>query len=241
MSLHILQIPVWSDNYIYLLRDGASGRTAAVDPSEAGALNQVLEEKKWPLDFIFSTHHHFDHVGGNLELKKKRGCRIFAYEGDFHRIPGADKKLREGEAFFLGETEFQTLFVPGHTLGHIAFWSPGEGVLFCGDTLFAMGCGRLFEGSPEQMFDSLSKIKKLPRETLIYCAHEYTQENARFALTVDGGNPRLAERAALVDSLRSRGRPTVPFRLSGEWETNPFVRAESSGEFARLRRLKDRF
>ena len=241
MGLRVLQIPVWTDNYIYLLRDEASRQTAALDPAEAGAVNQILADRKWALDFIFNTHHHFDHVGGNLDLKKKWGCQVFGYGADAQRIPGISRELKKNERFLFGETALQVLFVPGHTLGHIAFWSPGENVLFCGDTLFAMGCGRLFEGSPEQMFESLSKIKALPEETLVYCAHEYTEDNARFALTVDSENPRLAQRAKLVSRLRSEGRPTVPFRLGEERETNPFLRAGSSGEFARLRRLKDQF
>ncbi len=239
--MQILQIPVWTDNYIYLLRDESSGQTAAVDPAEAGAVNRVLNDRRWRLNFIFNTHHHFDHTGGNLELREAWGCRIFGYEGDAARLPGISRKLRQGERFFLGGTEFQVLFVPGHTSGHIAFWSPGAGALFCGDTLFAMGCGRLFEGAPEQMFASLSQIKALPPETLVYCAHEYTEANARFALSVDGKNPRLAKRAELARKQRSRGMPTVPFRLKDELETNPFIRAADAGEFARLRRLKDQF
>ncbi|MGI9548494.1 MAG: hydroxyacylglutathione hydrolase [Bdellovibrionales bacterium] len=241
MSLKILQIPIWEDNYIYLLHEKVSQKTAVIDPAEAGIVNQYLQDQNWKLDFIFNTHHHHDHVGGNRELKKKWGCKVFAYQGDAHRIPGIDATLKEGDEVSFGKILFKILFVPGHTSGHIAYWSEKENLLFCGDCLFAMGCGRLFEGTPEQMFNSLSKIKKLKDSTMVYCAHEYSLKNAQFSLTLEKDNILLKKRLKHLKQLREQNRPTVPFSLKEEKLTNPFLKAKTSEEFAKIRSLRDQY
>ena len=174
MNFEIHQIPLWEDNYIYLLHEKEADKTAVIDPGEAQIVHRFLKNKNLKLDFILTTHHHFDHTGGNLQLKQDWNCKVYGFKEDEQRIPGIDISLKEGEQVFIGHLGFEVLSVPGHTLGHIAFWNKQNQILFCGDTLFAMGCGRLFEGSPEQMFSSLNKIKKLPKKSLIYCAHEYS-------------------------------------------------------------------
>lgn len=253
VTIHTL--PVLSDNYVFLVHDAAGGATAAVDPAEAEPVLQALAERGWRLDFIWNTHHHGDHVGGNRELKARTGCRVLGAAADAERIPGLDVALREGDCFSLGKTAVQVLAVPGHTLGHLAFRLPEAQRLFCGDTLFGLGCGRLFEGSAGQMWDSLRRLALLPEETLVYCAHEYTEANGRFALTVEPGNPRLAERLRAVRASREAGRPSVPFTLAEELAANPFLRphsaeiranlglttAEDVAVFAELRRRKDGF
>ena len=241
MSFEIYQIPLWEDNYIYLLHEKTKNQTAVIDPGEAKAVNQFLKSKNLKLDCILSTHHHFDHTGGNLELKKQWDCKIYGFKGDEQRIPGINISLKEGETVSVGALSFEVLYVPGHTLGHIAFWNKQHQILFCGDTVFAMGCGRLFEGTAEQMFSSLSHIKKLPEKSLIYCAHEYTLKNARFALTVEPGNSDLKKRFQKVEALRKQNQPTVPFYLEEELLTNPFLRSKTVSEFAKIRRLRDRF
>ena len=179
-EIHI--VPALRDNYIYILRSG--NQTAAVDPSEAAPVLKFLKDRAWGLDFIWNTHHHYDHTGGNLELKRVYDCRICGFEEDRPRLPGLDRGLSDGERVLLGETEAKALFIPGHTLGHIAFYFPREKRLFCGDTLFGLGCGRIFEGTAQDMFESLGKLKKLPEETLIYCGHEYTEANGKFVLSL---------------------------------------------------------
>lgn len=243
MSLKVFQIPVLTDNYIYLLREeGEGGKTAVVDPALASPVQSFLDKRGWELDFILNTHHHWDHTGGNLELKTRWRCPVVGWASDGHRLPGMDFPLREaGEVFQMGKSKSRVLFLPGHTSGHIAYWFFEEGKLFCGDTLFAMGCGRLFEGTPEQMFNSLSQIKALPPETTIYCAHEYTEQNGRFALTVAPHNPDLKLRMKQVRLQRKENKPTVPFTLKEELKTNPFLQAETSKEFASLRGRKDVF
>ncbi|HVR30504.1 MAG TPA: hydroxyacylglutathione hydrolase [Thermoanaerobaculia bacterium] len=253
--LDIEILPILSDNYVYLLRDPAKGATAVVDPGVAGPVLTRLEEAGWGLDWILSTHHHQDHTGGNLELKQRTGCRIAGPAGERDAIPGIDVELAEGDRFPLGEAEAVILETPGHTRGHISYWFEGSSAVFCADTLFALGCGRVFEGTPPQMWASLQKLAALPPATRVYCGHEYTQSNARFAVTVDPQNSALARRAADVDRLRAAGRPTVPSTLGEELETNPFLRAGDPGirrvlgmtdapdadVFAEIRRRKDRF
>ena len=240
--MKVYQIPCLADNYIYILRDEKSDKTAAIDPSLSEPVNQFLKTKDWSLDFIFNTHHHFDHTGGNLELKKEWGCEIYGYEKDSHRVPGIDKELKDEEEFFFGETLFKTIFTPGHTSGHVVFWLPEEKKLFCGDTLFAMGCGRLFEGTAEEMFESLKKIKKLPKDTLVYCAHEYSQKNAQFALSLGGGqNPHLKTRSLSIKNLRGKQESTIPFSLQEDLLTNPFLQADTCEKFAKIRTLRDQF
>ncbi len=233
--LEILQIPVLTDNYIYLVHEPNGWATAAIDPALAEPVLEALERKGWTLTHILNTHHHGDHVGGNLELKRHTGCAVVAMARDKERIPGIDVEVAEGDVIGLGHAEARVLDVPGHTSGHIAFWFQEDNALFCGDTLFGLGCGRLFEGHAEEMWASLEKIRALPPSTRIFCAHEYTEANGRFALTVEPGNPALADRLGRVRALRGQGLPTVPFLLEEELEANPFLRPESLAIRHRLR------
>jgi len=254
--IEVSLLPVLTDNYIYLVRDSESGQTAVVDPAIAAPVLAALEKRGWQLDYIFNTHHHHDHVGGNLQLKQATGCKIVGAANDKARIPGLDIALKDGEHINLGSHCFQALETPGHTLGHIVYYCADSDLLFCGDTLFSLGCGRLFEGSAEQMWHSLQKIKALPGSTKVYCAHEYTQANGRFALTVDADNADLQRRIAEVAELRSQNLPTLPSTIGLECATNPFLREDSSSlrysvlaseqdlpaqVFAKLRQLKDQF
>lgn len=253
--LEIHQIPVLNDNYVYLAHDNQSGQTAVVDPALAGPVMQVLQNKGWTLTHILNTHHHWDHVGGNLELKISTGCIVVGARADRNRIPGIDIEVSEGDDFQLGEARAEVLEVPGHTRAHIAYWFAESNALFCGDTLFAMGCGRLFEGTAEQMWHSLSKFKSLPGSARVYCAHEYTQTNGRFALTVEPNSAALQERMREVDRLRQENLPTIPSTLEQERATNPFLRSDDAeiqknlglegmrptDVFAEIRRRKDDF
>lgn len=254
-KLEVEQVPVLRDNYVYLLHDPATQATAAVDPSVAEPVQERLAAKGWRLTHILNTHHHDDHTGGNLALKRATGAQVVAARHDAQRIPGIDIEVGDGDAFLLGTAAAMVIAVPGHTLGHIAYWFPESQALFCGDTLFAMGCGRLFEGTPEQMWHSLLKLRGLPDDTLVYCAHEYTQSNARFARLVERDNADLLARVADIDARRSRRLPTVPSLLSLERATNPFLRADEErvkkgvglpyaepvDVFAEIRRRKDAF
>ena len=224
--LEIRRIPALTDNYLWLIREPKSGLVAVVDPAEAAPVEAALATMGWKLTHILNTHHHKDHVGGNLALKEKWGCHIVGPAADAERIPGIDEEVGDGETYRLGEESCEVFDVPGHTRGHIAYWFPDSDALFCGDTLFALGCGRLFEGTPEQMWRSLGKFDVMPDETRVFCAHEYTQANARFALTVDGGNEALIARAKAVDEARAQGQATVPSTLGEERATNPFLRAD---------------
>lgn len=225
-TLAIHQIPVLSDNYVYLAHDPDTGATAVIDPAVAAPVLRTLEEFGWRLTHILNTHHHGDHVGGNLELIEKTGCTVVGPGHDADRIPGIAVRVREGDRVTLGRAEATVIEVAGHTRGHIAYHFAEDRVLFCGDTLFSAGCGRLFEGSPAQMWDSLKKLRALPEDTRVYCAHEYTQKNTEFALSVDPDNAALREYAAAVRQLRRQDRPTVPSRLSTECAVNPFLRVD---------------
>jgi len=225
--LTIIQIPVLTDNYIYLIHDPASGETAVVDPALAQPVLDVLDKQGWRLTYILNTHHHWDHVGGNLELKQKTGCKIIAAQLDRDRIPGIDSGVSENDVISLGKHMARVISTPGHTSGHIVYHFTKDGALFCGDTLFVMGCGRLFEGTPEQMWDSLQKLKALPPSTQIYCTHEYTQANGRFALNVEPDNSQLQQKMIEVQRLRAENKPTVPSTIEQERATNPFFRADS--------------
>lgn len=254
--LEILQIPVLDDNYIYLAHEPQSGDTAVIDPALAGPVLQQAADKGWRITHILNTHHHGDHVGGNMEIKQATGCTIVGPRADRDRIPGIEIELGDGDSYSLGGAEARVFDVPGHTRGHIAYWFADSDALFIGDTVFALGCGRLFEGTPEQMWHSIGKIRGLPGSTRIYCAHEYTQANARFAVTVDPDNAALAARSAEIDRLRAQGKPTVPSTLAEENATNPFLRADDPAlaaalgmeagadpvaVFAEVRGRKDRF
>lgn len=225
MEIH--QFPCLQDNYGFLLHDPESGLTATIDTPDAAAILAEANRRSWHLTHIFNTHHHRDHAGGNLELKQQTGCMIVGPRADAARIPGIDLAYGEGDEFLFGGHRIQVFDTPGHTRGHIVYYLPDDGVAFVGDTLFAMGCGRLFEGTAEQMWSSLQKLLRWPDETRVYCAHEYTQTNARFALTVEPRNPDLIERASEIDRLRARHMPTVPTNIGLERKTNPFLRPDS--------------
>ena len=225
--LEIQQIPVLNDNYIYLIHDAESGDTAVVDPAVAEPVLSVLKQNNWQLTAIFNTHHHSDHVGGNLALKAQTACKIIGCAADQKRIPGIDIKLSEGDTLKLGSHTIRVISCAGHTTGHIAYYIADANALFCGDTLFAIGCGRLFEGTAEQMQQSLNKFTALPANTKVYCAHEYTAANAQFALSVEPDNPDLLETIERIKELRANNQPTVPTTLEQELATNPFLRADS--------------
>lgn len=254
--LEISLLPALSDNYIYLLHDTVSQHTAAVDPAEAAPVMRAIEQRGWRLDYILNTHHHADHVGANRQLKAQTACQIVGAAEDCQRIPGIDLALNDGEKFFFGQHTISAISTPGHTLGHIVYYCEDSSALFCGDTLFSLGCGRLFEGSAEQMWQSLQRLTALPPQTRVYCAHEYTAANGRFALSVESGNPDLINRLRQVAELRAANQPTLPSTIAQELATNPFLRAHSPSlrkslgldadasaleVFSRLRKLKDQF
>lgn len=226
-ALQIRQIPCLQDNYGYLIHDPASGLTASVDTPDAAAIERALAAEGWKLDYILNTHHHFDHAGGNLALKAKTGCVIVGSRADAARIPGIDVLVGEGDRFALGEHEARVLETSGHTVGHICYVFDADKAAFVGDTLFSMGCGRLFEGTPAQMWQSLQKLMALPDDVRVYCAHEYTQSNGRFAVTMEPKNAALATRVADVAALRAAGEPTIPSTIGLEKATNPFLRPAS--------------
>lgn len=223
MAIEVHQFPCLSDNYGFLVRDAATGLVATVDTPDAKAIRAELDARGWRLDMILNTHWHPDHAGGNAELKAAYGCEIVGPR-EVTRIAPLDREVAGGEPVLLGETEFEVLPVGGHTLGHIAYYDAADSVAFVGDTLFALGCGRLFEGKPDQMWESLALLAALPDETMVYCAHEYTAANARFALSVDD-DPALRARADQIFAAREKGEPTVPTTIGLEKATNPFLRA----------------
>jgi hydroxyacylglutathione hydrolase len=231
--LAVDRIACLQDNYVWLLRTGGSA-TAVVDPAEAAPVEAVLARHGLRLTHILNTHHHSDHVGANLALKARFGATIVGPRADQARIPGIDIAVGDGDRVALGPFEAQIFDVPGHTRGHIAYWFADSDALFCGDTLFALGCGRMFEGTAPQFWASLEKLRALPDATNVHCAHEYTQSNARFALSVDPGNRELVARAGEIDRLRAAGEATVPSLLGIEKRTNPFLRADDAGLKKRL-------
>lgn len=225
MPLDIHLFPCLDDNYGVLVHDPATGVTASIDAPDADDVKAALAEKGWSLTHILTTHHHHDHTGGNMELKDETGCRIVGPRGEAVKIPGLDEAVGEGDRFKLGGFDVEVLETPGHTLGHITYVIPAAKVAFAGDTLFALGCGRVFEGTPEMMFNSLRKLAALPGDTAVYCGHEYTASNAKFALTIEPDSAALQARAKEIEQLRAAGRPTVPTTIAAELATNPFLRA----------------
>ncbi len=240
MTTHIIPIPILTDNYAWLIRED-DGTTAIVDPGEARPIERYLDREGLELDYILNTHHHGDHIAGNRELKSRYGAKVIGPAADAQKIYDLDIGVHEGHPFKLGMEEVRIMETPGHTLGGICFYLPGTKAIFTGDTLFSMGCGRLFEGSPEQMWDSLNKIMALPDNTNIYCGHEYTIDNGRFCLTVEPKNEALHRRMEEARVLRKEKLPTLPVTLATEKETNAFLRAGSAERFAELRRQKDLF
>jgi hydroxyacylglutathione hydrolase len=239
--VEIARIPALSDNYVWLVHDPASGETVVIDPAEAAPVLAAADQRGWRIGQIWNTHWHPDHTGGNAEIKGATGAVVTGPAAEADRIPTLDRQVREGDTVRLGAIEAQVLEVPAHTAGHIAYHLPSEEIAFVGDTLFAMGCGRLFEGDAEQMHANLQRLAALPPGTHIYCAHEYTLGNARFAATAEPDNAAIRARLAEVERMRAAGEPTVPTTIALERSTNPFMRADSAGKLAELRLAKDRF
>ena len=239
MALEIIGIPVLSDNYVWLVHEAVSGETMVVDPAVALPVLAEADARGWKITQIWNTHWHPDHTGGNAEIKAATGCVITGPAAEAARIPTLDVRVAEGDTVMLGDVAAQVLDVPAHTAGHIAFHFAEDRAAFVGDTLFAMGCGRLFEGTADQMFANMRKLEALGDDTRIYCAHEYTLSNGRFALSVEPNNAALVERMAAVTAMRERGEPTVPTSIALERATNPFMRAGSVTELAERRLAKD--
>ncbi len=239
--LEIIRIAVLSDNYVWLVHEPRSQETMAVDPAVAEPVLAEAEKRGWKITQIWNTHWHPDHTGGNAAIKEATGCQITGPAAEKDRIPTLDRLVKGGDTVKLGEVVAEVIDVPAHTAGHIAFYIPSEKVAFVGDTLFAMGCGRLFEGTAEQMYDNMRKLEALPDDTKIYCAHEYTQSNGEYAMVAEPDNFALKERMAEVLTLRARGEPTVPTTIKLERATNPCMRAKSAAELAERRTAKDNF
>ena len=253
--LNVNIIPCLQDNYSFVIHDTKTDIVAVVDPSEFDPVDNFIKKKFKKIDYIFNTHHHFDHIGGNLNLQKKYNAKIIGSRKDEKRIPGINIKLSNNENFKLGSVDFKTFLIPGHTTGHICFYAKKEKVIFTGDTLFSLGCGRVFEGTHLEMLNSLNLIKKLPVDTQIYCGHEYTQKNLDFCIKYEINNNRLKEKRKWVISKLSKKEPTIPTTIEEELNTNIFLRCnipavkkslgmESSSEveiFKKLRDLKDGF
>lgn len=255
-TFEVAQFPCLDDNYGYLIHDPATGDTAAIDTPDADTYREELIKRGWKLTHIFNTHHHWDHTGGNLSLKSD-GAKVYGAKADAGRIPGIDITLGPGEIVKFGSTEGLIIDVGGHTKGHIAIYFSHDKTVFVGDALFSLGCGKMFEGTPGQFWESLKRLRSLPDDTIVYCAHEYTSGNAKFALNVEPRNKDLVARYELIIEKRKRGEPTVPFVLGDEKMTNPFLRGDISAEirknvyatdddsfeevFGKIRRAKDNF
>lgn len=240
-ALDIVAVPAFADNYLWLVHDAASGETAVVDPGDSASVLAAAEARGWTIGQVWNTHWHPDHTGGNAAVVAATGARLSAPAAEAARIANIDVPLKEGDTIRIGAQVGQVWEVPGHTLGHIALIFADAEVAFVGDTMFAMGCGRLFEGSPEQMHASLQRLAALPADTALYCAHEYTLANARFAANAFPADAAIADRLATVAALREAGQATVPTSVALERATNPFLRATSVEQFAQLRTAKDRF
>jgi hydroxyacylglutathione hydrolase len=255
MPLEIVTVPCRSDNYAFLIHDDETGKTALVDAPEAAALDAALKERGWGLDELWITHHHTDHVEGVEALRRAYGCAVTGAAADEHRLPALDRKVQDGESFEFAGNTVEVMDVSGHTVGHIAFHIPAAHAAFTADSLMALGCGRVFEGTFEQMWASLSKLAALPPETVIHSGHEYTEANARFAATIEPDNEALISRRRDIAAARAAGKPTVPSLLSEELATNPFLRAgeaevksalgmqgaNDAEVFGEIRSRKDRF
>jgi hydroxyacylglutathione hydrolase len=234
-------IPCLRDNYSYLIVDEENNTACVIDPSEADPIIEYLENNKIKLKFILNTHHHHDHVGGNQKLKEKYGASVLGYKGDQKRIPQIDILLNDQETWMYKNFEAKIIYIPGHTLGHICFYFYKEQSVFTGDTLFSLGCGRVFEGTYSQMFDSLMKLKELPQNTKVYCGHEYTKKNSDFCEAHDLNNQNLKAKIQDIDAKLKAGLPTIPSTIKDELECNIFLRSNNIETFSKLRDLKDNF
>jgi hydroxyacylglutathione hydrolase len=239
--LDIVRIAALNDNYIWLVHDPASDETMVVDPAEADPVLAAAAHRGWTISQIWNTHWHPDHVGGNAAIKAATGARVTGPAAEAAKIPTLDMTVREGDIVRLGDHVATVMETPAHTAGHISYHFAGDGVVFVGDTLFAMGCGRLLEGTPEQMFANMQRLAALPDDTIVYCAHEYTQANGRYARAAEPDNQAIARRMRAVDAARARGEATVPTTIGEERATNPFMRAASAGQLAKRRAEKDAF
>ena len=237
--LDVVRIPVLNDNYVWLLHDEASKETVVVDPAVAGPVLEAAQQRGWTISQIWNTHWHGDHVGGNAAIKAATGCSITGPAAEAEKIGTLDRMVREGDSVRIGAHRAAVLAVPAHTAGHVAYHLADDHMIFVGDTLFAMGCGRLFEGTAAQMFANMQRLAELPDDTIVYCAHEYTQSNGRFALTVEPDNAALHARMAQVDAARLRGEATVPTSIGQERATNIFMRARDVAQLAERRAAKD--
>jgi hydroxyacylglutathione hydrolase len=241
MSIEVHCIPVLSDNYIWLVHDNTSEETIVIDPAVAAPVLAEAAKLGWTITQIWNTHWHPDHTGGNAEIKAATGCTITGPAAEFGRIPTLDVQVCEGDRTALGDAHADVIEVPAHTAGHIAYYFANHGIIFVGDTLFALGCGRLFEGTAAQMFANMQRLSALPDNTQVYCAHEYTQSNGRYALVAEPDNQALIARMVDIDAARLRGEATVPTTIGLERETNPFMRANSVEQLAQRRKAKDDF
>ncbi len=253
--MEITPIPCLTDNYSYIIDDHVSKIVGVVDPSESSPIFAFLKKKNLKLNYILNTHHHFDHIGGNEELKKIYNAKVVGFKGDKHRIPGIDIALGNNEKWNFGNSQIKILHIPGHTSGHICFFFEKEKIAFTGDALFSLGCGKIFEGDHDQMLKSLNKLKELPKDTMIYCGHEYTYKNAKFCMKYDSDNINLKNKFEKIKRLRSKNLPTVPSSLDDELKSNIFLRCaqndikikldmkneEELKVFRKVRDLKDNF
>jgi hydroxyacylglutathione hydrolase len=239
--MKIQVIPCLQDNYAYLIIDEKNSTACVIDPSESKPVINFLEKHKIRLKFILNTHHHYDHVGGNQELKEKYTAKVIGYKGDKDRIPGIDFLINDQENWKQGNFEAKVIHIPGHTLGHICFYFYKENSVFTGDTLFSLGCGRIFEGTYSQMYNSLKKLKMLPENTKIFCGHEYTKQNSKFCIMYDKNNQNLKNKINEIEKKLEKGLPTIPSTIKDELECNIFLRSDNLENFSKLRDLKDNF
>jgi hydroxyacylglutathione hydrolase len=241
MTVTATPVPILTDNYAWLLRESSTGATAIVDPADAEAVIKAIEKAGGRLDLILLTHHHADHTAGTDAVRARFSCPVVGAAADMHRLPKLDEAVREGDTVRLGNAAGRVIETPGHTRGQINFFFPDGDILLSGDTLFSLGCGRLIEGTAEEMFTSLRKLVALPGDTQVCCGHEYTESNARFALAVDPDNKALHAFVAKVEQLRAAGQPSVPSTLADELKANPFLLAQDAASFGMLRAKKDKF